>query len=671
MGQLKPDRAVIGRFLSAILRSHIHIVAIIPDGRVTAKWFGEDAKGAAVWASDQNAQGAGVYFSVNVVRAGLNKKASKQEILAARFVHVDLDPPFDRDRLMLQLTTQAYPPAFIIDSGNGLQAFWRLRDSAPDLDAVETCNRQAAASFGGDRCFNIDRVMRLPGTVNFPNRSKKLKGCVPRLSNILEDDWGDSVPLHKLLVSLRPVSNEPETMMGQVAERRGWDVSRSGEAFRLASKVRGEHGTFNDFRMQLGGSSRLVDWAEDERQVLRAWTRSESPAAKCFLRLSATGKPLSNLANVLAMLRNTTELTYLVAYDEMAREIVLTSPIPFHADLDERAFHARRPLADDDATRLQEYLQAAGLTHVSKETVQNALDVLARENSFHPVRDYLRSLKWDGVRRISTWLIQYCGAEDSEYVRQVGRMFLIGMMARVRSPGCKVDHMPILEGAQGGGKSTVCAILGGEWFSDSLPELRSHKDVSQHLRGKWLVEVGELHAMSNAENALLKSFLARTEERYRPAYGRREVTEPRQSVFIGTTNSDSYLKDETGGRRFWPVKVGDVLDTVALKRDRDQLLAEAWQAGCDGEPHWPDRDFEDRYARLQQNSRFEVDAWESVIEEFLDLEERVTIQGIAQSALRIELAALDRPKQARIVKILKRLKWTRGRTSKARHWERQ
>jgi predicted P-loop ATPase len=328
-----------------------------------------------------------------------------------------------------------------------------------------------------------------------------------------------------------------------------------------------------------------------------------------------------------------------------------------------------RPVEDADVFRLQEFLQRAGLKILGAQTVHDAVEVRGRECKFHPVRDYLEAQKWDGVPRVENWLVRYLGAPETPYIQAVGRMFLISMVARIFEPGCKADYMLVLEGPQATLKSTACRIFGGAHFSDNLPDITVGKDVSQHLRGKWLIEVSEMDAMSRAETTLLKAFITRQVEQYRPSYGRREVTEPRQCVFIGTTNKETYLKDETGGRRFWPVRTGSI-NVAALKRDRDQLFAEAVQMYRDRVSWWPDKSFEQQHIMPEQEARYEPDAWEEPIEKYLASgPEKFTVGQVAHEALFIENKQLKRADQNRITAILKRLGCQRGaRTKKAKWW---
>lgn len=380
------------------------------------------------------------------------------------------------------------------------------------------------------------------------------------------------------------------------------------------------------------------------------------------------GKPRSNLANASHALRHAPELAELFARDEMLRADILTSPIP------RRGAHAEqwagpRTVRDTDVTAVQEWLQRAGLVSVTKDNVHQAAQARAAERAYHPARDYLRGLQWDRKKRLHMWLSYYLGADATAYTAGIGRMFLIAMVARVLQPGCKADYMLVLEGPQGARKSTACGILAGAWFSDSLPDLRSGgKDVAQHLNGKWLIEVAEMSALDKAEAAALKAFVTRTVERYRPSFGRSEVIEPRQCVFVGTTNKAAYLRDETGGRRFWPVVVGTI-DTDALAHDRDQLFAEAVAAFNDGEKWWPDAAFEVAHIKPEQDARYEADAWEEAVGTYLaeivkanadKAKHRVTVMQVAVHALGFDKPKLGTAEQRRTAAAIERVGWVRG-----------
>src|SRR3954452_459003 len=340
--------------------------------------------------------------------------------------------------------------------------------------------------------------------------------------------------------------------------------------------------------------------------------------------ISENGKPLPVVTNALVGLRRDPDIRDAFAYDEMQRSAMLMHAIgqpmgPFES----------RAVADEDITVLTEFLQRAGLKRIGRATVADAANARAKENGFHPVLDWLQGLTWDGQKRVNVWMNTKLGAELTSYTQAIGQMFLISLVARIFEPGCKFDYMPVLEGPQGAMKSAVCAVLGGDYFSDNLPEVGEGKDVSQHLRGKWLIEIGEMHAMSRAESAQLKAFITRQVERYRPSFGRYEAVEPRQCVFIGTTNKATYLRDETGGRRFWPVKVGSI-DIEGLIADRAQLFAEAVHLYHEGAIWWPDRAFEQQHIKPEQEARYEADTWEEAIGDYLKNHDKVLVGQVAR-----------------------------------------
>jgi predicted P-loop ATPase len=337
------------------------------------------------------------------------------------------------------------------------------------------------------------------------------------------------------------------------------------------------------------------------------------------------GVLLSNYHNACIVVEYHPGIRDALEFDEFAKKAFLTH----HVGAPMQVYPEPEEITDKIINEVQQWMQQLGMRAMSLDNCARALLTKAQDHGFHPVRDYLDPLVWDGTDRNTKWLATYLGAIDNQYTNNVGPLFLISMVARIFEPGCKVDYMLVFEQEQGRLKSTACEVLFTPWFSDSLPDISaSSKDASVHLRGKWGIEIAELHAFNRAETTHLKSFISRRVERYRPPYARMEVEEPRQAVFIGTTNRETYLKDETGGRRFWPVKLGDVkIDD--LIRDRDQIMAQAVHDYRRGTPWWPSASIERDHIKPQQDTRYDNDdAWADPIREFLSGRESVTFTAI-------------------------------------------
>jgi hypothetical protein len=235
---------------------------------------------------------------------------------------------------------------------------------------------------------------------------------------------------------------------------------------------------------------------------------------------------------------------------------------------------------------------------------------LCLENVFDPIREYLDQLKWDGIPRLASWIVEFLSAEDTPFTREVGRLTLIAGVRRVRQPGVKFDQIVVLEGDQGQGKSSALQVLAGDldYFSDSTILGLDERQTQEAAAGVWIYELAEIAGISKADTEMVKAFASRTEDRARPAYGRVRVNQKRRCIFVGTTNADSYLKSQTGNRRFWPVKITGPIDLERLKAVRDQLWAEAATveaAGCSlvlPKELWPQ-------AAIEQEQRLDVDPW--------------------------------------------------------------
>ncbi|APZ54096.1 VapE domain-containing protein [Salipiger abyssi] len=339
------------------------------------------------------------------------------------------------------------------------------------------------------------------------------------------------------------------------------------------------------------------------------------------------------------------------------------------------------PLTDAAVSLARIALERLGLQTVGKDLVADAAQTVARKLAYHPIRDQLRALRWDGKPRLDSWLVRHAGAENTPYTRAVGRKFLIAMVARVMEPGCKHDHTLVLSGEQGQNKSTACRVLAGaEYFSDTLPSITGDRtDAIRHLQGKWLVEFAELAPSRKSETEDLKAFLSGAVDRVRLPYARYDEAFHRQCVFVGTTNEEQFLRDATGGRRFWPVRVCKVIDIEALTAERDQLFAEAFAAYSDDEPWWLDRDFEAEHAKPVQEAARESDSWAEDVAAWLDLPQydqdeegtvrtEVTISEVLSGPLELTSAQQHQGHQKRAAAIMRDLGWVKRKTRSKNVW---
>jgi predicted P-loop ATPase len=240
---------------------------------------------------------------------------------------------------------------------------------------------------------------------------------------------------------------------------------------------------------------------------------------------------------------------------------------------------------------------------------------VAKDLTFHPVREYLDALRWDGITRIDTWLSVYLGAEATDYTTAVGARWLMSAVARIYRPGVKADCCLILEGSQGLMKSMSLKTIAGPYFTDEIADLGS-KDSAMQTRGVWIIEIAELDSMTRSEVGRIKAFMSRSTDRFRPPYCKRLIESPRQCVFAGSVNHDTYLRDETGGRRFWPVTCQRIL-IDELERDRDQLWGETVARFRGGANWWLDSAELSRAAEREQADRYEGDPWDELTANWL------------------------------------------------------
>lgn len=386
-------------------------------------------------------------------------------------------------------------------------------------------------------------------------------------------------------------------------------------------------------------------------------------------------KALPTLANAMLILALDPELAGLLGHDEFRDQPFLMRSPPAANDGDDPAPGPfPRAWTRADVANIAAYIQRAHCGKMRRDVIEDAMEAEAARNRFHPVREYLDGLAWDGTPRLDEWLHHAFGCALNPYTRTIAAKILIAAVRRVRRPGVKFDHVPVAQGGQGLGKSTTWgALCGPEWFSDDLPDDLSDKDAAMALRGVWFLEMAELTQLLASEAEAVKAFITRFVDRYRPPYGRQVIEVPRQGILVGTTNTEEWLRDATGNRRFWPFDCTKA-DAAWVREHRDHLWAEAAAREAQGEAHWiEDEDARDE-AVASQEDRMVEDPWFRTIARYLDDGEmplaKTTAPDLLMQAIEMPRPQQNRAAQMRVTAILMRLGWKAKRDGSGRWWER-
>lgn len=397
-----------------------------------------------------------------------------------------------------------------------------------------------------------------------------------------------------------------------------------------------------------------------------------------LLQRNDSGQPLYTIGNLMVILAHDPVLAGMLAHNEFtSQSLMLRSPPPVE-DGGALAYGPfPRPWNGEDVSLVQAYIQRVWIARATRGSVEEAMSAEAALRRFHPIRDWLATLKWDGKPRLSKWLHKTFGSPDNDYYDAIGAKFLIAAVRRVRAPGCKFDYMIVLEGSQGIGKSSAVKLLFGEEnFSDAIPEELASRDAALALLGVWVLEFAEIQHLIRNEVEVIKAFLSRSTDRYRPPYGKHYVERARQGVLIGTTNTTDYLRDVSGNRRIWPVRCEHV-ELEWLAENREQLWAEAAAREAAGESVWLDDVTIREQATQAQAERMTDDVWSEPVEDWLRGKVEVTTADALTSALGIPRERQSRKEEMRVAAILAKAGWERvvrwdtSASKSRRFWQRK
>lgn len=348
--------------------------------------------------------------------------------------------------------------------------------------------------------------------------------------------------------------------------------------------------------------------------------------------------PAPNLDTIQKILGNHPELAGRIWWDD------------FHGKVFQTLFQEPpAEWADHHDTRLAVWMQRQlRLPKIGHQLVRLAVDDHARIFPRNEPMEWMAALEWDQEERLPTLMTDVFGAFQDDYSAAVGRCWMVSMAARIFSPGCKVDTMPVFEGPQGLRKSTALSIIGGPWYMEMHEDIKT-KDFLQNLPGKLLIEIPELHAFGRADINRIKGVISCSNDRYRASYGRRAENHPRRSVWAGTTNRDDYNQDDTGARRFWPILCGEI-NLEYLRQVRDQLFAEAVYRYHRGEPWW---NIDPLRAQEEQDARHDEDPWTDIILSYCKQYSEVTVRDILADVIGLPVAERGKAEQMRVASILR------------------
>ena len=364
--------------------------------------------------------------------------------------------------------------------------------------------------------------------------------------------------------------------------------------------------------------------------------------------------------NVAIYLSNLHEFSKALALNEFSSETVWVSPAPWHTKKAKDFPPNGLSLNNDDSIHIKTLLDKYNFFPSTNAVIEGARRV-ALSNSFHPIKQYFRSIApWDGINRLERFFPDYCGSKDSSYEQELGKKIFTAIVSRVYKPGCKFDYFPILMGTQGRLKSTLVETIAihEDWYADNLGDV-SHKDVVLRMRSKLIIESPELSIFKKADYDTVKAFLSRKVDRDRMSHEKLATDYPRQCIFMGTANGEAFLNDPTGGRRMWPIEL-TTLDIEAVKKDLKQLYAQALVLFKEGEPLYFDEDTE-ALAEEERSDFYQIDEWENLVSAWITQEKLTRLTGsmVWEDCLKKDITYFERKDQKRIASILRHLDFHR------------